>query len=124
MEYMDAGSLDKLEVGGIPEGVLGRIAGSMVRGLKFLKDEMQIIHRGEFLVRSLVLLVFSAVYMGFAGLFSFLDRGYGLALGLLCRSFSFAVSSLDGRFVLRKEGMQIVGYSRLALASCLPYLDF
>ncbi|KAJ3480103.1 hypothetical protein NLI96_g8590 [Meripilus lineatus] len=45
MEYMDAGSLDKLEVGGIPEGVLGRIAGSMVRGLKFLKDEMQIIHR-------------------------------------------------------------------------------
>ena len=46
MEYMDAGSLDKLEGDGIPEDVLGRITGSMVRGLKFLKDEMQIIHRG------------------------------------------------------------------------------
>ena len=46
MEYMDAGSLDKLEGDGIPEDVLGRIAGSMVRGLKFLKDDMQIIHRG------------------------------------------------------------------------------
>lgn len=46
MEYMDAGSLDKLEAGGIPEPVLGRIAGSMVRGLKFLKDQLEIIHRG------------------------------------------------------------------------------
>jgi mitogen-activated protein kinase kinase len=46
MEYMDAGSLDKLEGEGIPEDVLGRITGSMVRGLKFLKDDMQIIHRG------------------------------------------------------------------------------
>ncbi|KAH8108038.1 kinase-like protein [Cristinia sonorae] len=45
MEYMDAGSLDKLEVDGIPEDVLGRITGAMVRGLKFLKDDMQIIHR-------------------------------------------------------------------------------
>ncbi|KAF7790414.1 hypothetical protein EIP86_001369 [Pleurotus ostreatoroseus] len=45
MEYMDAGSLDKLEGDGIPEDVLGRIAGSMVRGLKFLKDDLQIIHR-------------------------------------------------------------------------------
>ena len=47
MEYMDAGSLDKLEGDGIPEDVLGRIAGAMVRGLKFLKDDMQIIHRGK-----------------------------------------------------------------------------
>lgn len=46
MEYMDAGSLDKLQGAGVPEDVLGRIAGSMVRGLKFLKDELQIIHRG------------------------------------------------------------------------------
>ena len=46
MEYMDAGSLDKLEGDGIPEDVLGRIVGAMVRGLKFLKDDMQIIHRG------------------------------------------------------------------------------
>ncbi|KAF8720285.1 hypothetical protein AX14_011070 [Amanita brunnescens Koide BX004] len=45
MEYMDAGSLDKLQAAGVPEDVLGRIAGSMVRGLKFLKDELQIIHR-------------------------------------------------------------------------------
>lgn len=48
MEYMDAGSVDKLEGDGIPEPVLGRITSSMVRGLKFLKDDMQIIHRGMF----------------------------------------------------------------------------
>lgn len=46
MEYMDAGSLDKLQGEGVPEDVLARITGSMVRGLKFLKDELQIIHRG------------------------------------------------------------------------------
>ncbi|RPD78197.1 kinase-like protein [Lentinus tigrinus ALCF2SS1-7] len=45
MEYMDAGSLDKLQGNGVPEDVLARITGSMVRGLKFLKDELQIIHR-------------------------------------------------------------------------------
>ncbi|KAI0745525.1 kinase-like domain-containing protein [Earliella scabrosa] len=45
MEYMDAGSLDKLQGDGVPEHVLARITGSMVRGLKFLKDELQIIHR-------------------------------------------------------------------------------
>ncbi|OJT13241.1 Protein kinase wis1, partial [Trametes pubescens] len=45
MEYMDAGSLDKLQGEGVPEDVLGRITGSMVRGLKFLKDDLQIIHR-------------------------------------------------------------------------------
>ena len=46
MEYMDAGSLDKLQGNGVPEDVLARITGSMVRGLKFLKDDLQIIHRG------------------------------------------------------------------------------
>ena len=46
MEYMDAGSLDKLQIAGVPEDVLARITACMVRGLKFLKDEMQIIHRG------------------------------------------------------------------------------
>lgn len=46
MEYMDAGSVDKLYGVGVPEDVLARIVGSMVRGLKFLKDELQIIHRG------------------------------------------------------------------------------
>jgi mitogen-activated protein kinase kinase len=50
MEYMDAGSLDKLQGAGVPEPVLGRIAGSMVRGLKFLKDDLQIIHRGKYLL--------------------------------------------------------------------------
>ncbi|KAJ7287793.1 kinase-like protein [Mycena rebaudengoi] len=60
MEYMDAGSLDKVlgikttaqgggwegELGeGAPEDVLGRIASHMVRGLKFLKDNLQIMHR-------------------------------------------------------------------------------
>lgn len=47
MEYMDAGSLDKLQGAGVPEDVLGRIVGSMVRGLKFLKDDLNIIHRGK-----------------------------------------------------------------------------
>jgi mitogen-activated protein kinase kinase len=47
MEYMDGGSLDKLQGAGVPEAVLARIAGCMVRGLKFLKDELQIIHRGK-----------------------------------------------------------------------------
>lgn len=66
MEYMDAGSLDKVvafTIGetarrvkpqvevlvweGVPEDVLARIAGDMVRGLKFLKDELEVIHRGE-----------------------------------------------------------------------------
>ncbi|KAL9711557.1 MAP kinase kinase Wis1 [Leucoagaricus gongylophorus] len=45
MECMDAGSLDKLQGVGVPEGVLGRIATSMVKGLKFLKDNLNIIHR-------------------------------------------------------------------------------
>lgn len=45
MEYMDAGSLDKLHGVGVPENVLARIAASMVRGLKFLKDDLNIIHR-------------------------------------------------------------------------------
>ena len=46
MEYMDAGSLDKLYGFGVPEPVLGRIVSYMVKGLKFLKDDLQIIHRG------------------------------------------------------------------------------
>jgi mitogen-activated protein kinase kinase len=46
MEYMDAGSLEQLEHGGVPEPVLARIAHAMVRGLRFLKDELQIMHRG------------------------------------------------------------------------------
>lgn len=71
MEYMDVGSLDKLvsySIGdtvkrisrpsadghsqseiltwqGVPEDVLAKIAGDMVRGLKFLKDELEVIHR-------------------------------------------------------------------------------
>jgi len=45
MEYMDAGSLEQLQSAGVPEDVLARITQSMVRGLKFLKDELQIMHR-------------------------------------------------------------------------------
>lgn len=45
MEYMDAGSLDTLNGVGVPEDVLARITASMVRGLKFLKDQLQIMHR-------------------------------------------------------------------------------
>jgi serine/threonine protein kinase len=46
MEYMDAGSLDKLAGAGVPEAVLARITHSVVKGLKFLKDSLQIMHRG------------------------------------------------------------------------------
>jgi mitogen-activated protein kinase kinase len=46
MEYMDAGSLDKLQGAGVPENVLARIARSMTRGLRFLKEDLNIIHRG------------------------------------------------------------------------------
>jgi mitogen-activated protein kinase kinase len=50
MEYMDAGSLDKVYEGGVEdEKVLARITGSMVRGLGFLKDTLQIMHRGTLL---------------------------------------------------------------------------
>ncbi|KAG0756992.1 hypothetical protein G6F57_010771 [Rhizopus arrhizus] len=45
MEYMDAGSLDKLYGEGVPEDVLAKIATSTLKGLKFLKDELSIIHR-------------------------------------------------------------------------------
>ncbi|KAI9331427.1 kinase-like domain-containing protein [Zopfochytrium polystomum] len=45
MEYMDAGSIDKLYTNGIPEDVLAKITLSMVNGLKFMKDELSIIHR-------------------------------------------------------------------------------
>ncbi|KAJ2398704.1 MAP kinase kinase Wis1 [Coemansia sp. RSA 2559] len=45
MEYMDFGSLDRLYPAGIPEEVLGKITLSVVRGLKFLKSELNIIHR-------------------------------------------------------------------------------
>ena len=45
MELMDAGSLDKLQGAGVPEDVLVRITSCVVRGLRFLKDELQIIHR-------------------------------------------------------------------------------
>nr|ODN96118.1 STE/STE7 protein kinase [Cryptococcus depauperatus CBS 7855] len=46
MEYMDAGSLDTLTGGErVPEDVLRRITAGIVRGLRFLKDELQIMHR-------------------------------------------------------------------------------
>ena len=48
MEYMDPGSLDKMYLGesSVPEPVLARIVHSAVKGLRFLKDELNIIHRG------------------------------------------------------------------------------
>lgn len=45
IEYMDGGSIDKLYADGVPEGVLRKITLSTVMGLKYLKDEHNIIHR-------------------------------------------------------------------------------
>lgn len=45
LEYMDAGSLDKLYKGGIPESVLAKIAISMTEGLDYLKNQLNVIHR-------------------------------------------------------------------------------
>ncbi|KAJ9127021.1 hypothetical protein QFC24_001252 [Naganishia onofrii] len=45
MEYMDAGSLDRMHGDGVPEDVLARITKSMVKGLRFLKDELSVMHR-------------------------------------------------------------------------------
>jgi mitogen-activated protein kinase kinase len=47
MEYMDAGSLDRMHGDGVPEDVLARITKSMVKGLRFLKDELSVMHRGQ-----------------------------------------------------------------------------
>ncbi|KAJ3323182.1 hypothetical protein HDV06_002194 [Boothiomyces sp. JEL0866] len=45
IEYMDAGSFDKLYQGGIPEPVLAKVATAMVEGLTYLKNELKVIHR-------------------------------------------------------------------------------
>lgn len=45
MEYMDGGSLDKIYDGGVDEQYLAVITDSVIRGLKQLKEEHNIIHR-------------------------------------------------------------------------------
>ncbi|CED83208.1 kinase-like protein [Phaffia rhodozyma] len=46
MEYMDAGSLDRVYEDGVSEeDVLARITSGVVKGLGFLKDTLQIMHR-------------------------------------------------------------------------------
>ena len=45
MEFMDGGSVDKLYGDGIEENVLRKITLSTVMGLKYLKEEHNIIHR-------------------------------------------------------------------------------
>lgn len=45
IEYMDGGSIDKIYGDGVPEGVLKKLTLSTVMGLKYLKDEHNIIHR-------------------------------------------------------------------------------
>ena len=45
LEWMDGGSLDRIYGDGIPENVLRKITFSTVMGLKFLKEEHNIIHR-------------------------------------------------------------------------------
>jgi mitogen-activated protein kinase kinase len=45
MEFMDAGSIDRVYGDGIPEGVLRKIAFATTMGLKSLKEDHNIIHR-------------------------------------------------------------------------------
>lgn len=45
LEHMDGGSIDKIYGDGVPENVLRKITLSTVMGLKYLKDEHNIIHR-------------------------------------------------------------------------------
>lgn len=45
MEYMDGGSLDKIYAGGVDEPYLAVITEAVVRGLKQLKEDHNIIHR-------------------------------------------------------------------------------
>lgn len=51
MEYMDAGSLDRMHGDGVPEDVLARITKSIIKGLRFLKDELSVMHRGTYGMR-------------------------------------------------------------------------
>lgn len=46
MEFMD-GSLEQLAGVDVPEPVLAKVTSCVVNGLKFLKDELQTMHRGN-----------------------------------------------------------------------------
>ena len=52
MEYMDGGSLDLVlrKVNRIPEQILGKITESVLKGLSYLREVHQIMHRGKFLL--------------------------------------------------------------------------
>lgn len=49
MEYMDSGSLDLIlrKVNRIPEPILGKITESVLKGLSYLREKHQIMHRGK-----------------------------------------------------------------------------
>ena len=52
---MDGGSLDKLVPAGVgirDEKILAWITGCTARGLKYLKDNLNIIHRGQSLINT------------------------------------------------------------------------
>lgn len=52
MEYMDGLSLDIVlqTVGKIEEKWVGRIAVAVIKGLNYLKEEFNILHRGNFII--------------------------------------------------------------------------
>lgn len=55
MEYMDGGSLDLVikRYGRIPESILGRITSAVLRGLAYLRDKHNIIHRSAIISLSI-----------------------------------------------------------------------
>lgn len=46
MEFMDYGSLEKLYAGGVPEPILAKISIAMIQGLHYMKNALNVIHRG------------------------------------------------------------------------------
>ena len=65
MEFMDLGSLDLIvkKAGKFPEHVLGKITFSVLKGLNYLREKHEIIHRGKFNSMSIYPSILIILYM-------------------------------------------------------------
>jgi len=59
MEYMDGGSLDLVlrKVNRITEPILGNITNAVLKGLSYLRDSHQIMHRGKLIFLFFILII-------------------------------------------------------------------